>query len=65
MHASARSHRAALVPVRPLGLEHGSWSAAFQVLVSGVMQGTLGIAQHHLSAGRIGRRTLLAHLRAA
>src|SRR5699024_5863020 len=28
----------------PLGLEHGSWSAAFQVLVRGVLQGVLGIA---------------------
>ena len=46
----------------PLGLEHGSWSSAFQVLVGGVMQGALGIAQHHLAAGRIGRRTLLAQL---
>ena len=46
----------------PLGLEHGSWASAFQVLVGGVMQGALGIAQHHLAAGRIGRRTLLAQL---
>ena len=46
----------------PLGLEHGSWSAAFQVLVGGVMQGVLGIAQAHLAARRIGRRPLLAQL---
>lgn len=46
----------------PLGLEHGSWSAAFQVLIGGVMQGVLGIAQHRLAARRIGRRALLAQL---
>ena len=46
----------------PLGLEHGSWSAAFQVLVGGVMQGVLGIAQAHLAARRLGRRALLAQL---
>lgn len=46
----------------PLGLEHGSWSAAFQVLVGGVLQGALGIAQHRLAAGRIGRRSLLGQL---
>lgn len=46
----------------PLGLEHGSWSAAFQVLVGGVMQGVLGIAQHRLAARRVGRGALLAQL---
>lgn len=46
----------------PLGLEHGSWSAAFQVLVGGVMQGVLGVAQHHLAGRPIGRRFLAAQL---
>src|SRR5699024_512654 len=45
----------------PLGLAHGSWSAAFQVLVGGVMQGALGVAQHLLAA-RIGGRILLVQL---
>ena len=46
----------------PLGLEHGSWSAAFQVLVGGVLQGVLGTAQHGLAARTLGRRVLLAEL---
>ena len=46
----------------PLGLEHGSWSAAFQVLVGGVMQGVLGIAQAHLATRHLGRRLRLAEL---
>lgn len=46
----------------PLGLEHGSWSAAFQVLVGGVLQAGMGIAQHALAARRISRRTLLAEI---
>ena len=46
----------------PLGLEHGSWSAAFQVLVGGVLQGVLGIAQHGLAARAPGRGVLLAEL---
>ena len=46
----------------PLGLEHGSWSAAFQVLVGGVLQGVLGTAQHRLAARTPGRGVLLAEL---
>src|SRR5690606_19524400 len=46
----------------PLGLEHGSWSAAFQVLVGGVMQGVLGAAQHRLAPRSPGRGVLLAEL---
>lgn len=46
----------------PLGLEHGSWSAAFQVLVGGVMQGVLGAAQHRLAPRPPGRGVLLAEL---
>lgn len=46
----------------PFGLEHGSWSAAFQVLVGGVLQGALGIAQHRLVGRPIGRRSLLGLL---
>src|SRR5699024_2662161 len=46
----------------PLGPAHGSWSAASQALVGGVMQGALGIAQAHLAARRLGRRALLAQL---
>ena len=46
----------------PLDLEHGSWSAAFQVLVGGVLQGVLGIAQHGLAARAPGRAVLLAEL---
>lgn len=33
----------------PLGLGHGSWAAAFLVLVGGVLQAGLGIAQHALA----------------
>lgn len=46
----------------PLGLEHGSWSAAFQVLVGGVLQGVLGIAQHGLTARAPVRGVLLVEL---
>ena len=46
----------------PLGLEHGSWSAAFQVLVGGVMQGVLGTAQQRLAARAPGRGVLLIEL---
>ncbi len=46
----------------PLGLEHGSWSAAFQVLVGGVLLGVLGIAQYGLAARAPGRAVLLAEL---
>lgn len=33
----------------PLGLQHGSWAAAYLVLVGGVAQGGLGIGQHFLA----------------
>src|SRR5699024_12549042 len=46
----------------PLGREHGSWSAAFQVLVGGVLQGVRGIAQHGLAARAPGRGGLPAEL---
>ena len=46
----------------PLGLEHGSWSAAFQVLVGGVLQAGMGVAQHALTARHLSRRTLLAEM---
>ncbi|WP_394214002.1 hypothetical protein [Brachybacterium vulturis] len=46
----------------PLGLEHGSWSAAFQVLVGGVLQAGLGIAQHALAGRRTTCGTLLAEI---
>src|SRR5690606_24132548 len=46
----------------PLGLEHGSWSAAFQVLVGGVMQGMLGVAQHRLAPRPPSQSMLLAQL---
>lgn len=46
----------------PLGLEHGSWSAAFQVLVGGVLQAGLGIAQQALASRGPSRRVLIAEL---
>jgi hypothetical protein len=46
----------------PLGLAHGSWSAAFQVLVGGVMQGALGIAPAHLAARPVRGAMLRAQL---
>lgn len=46
----------------PLGLEHGSWSAAFQVLVGGVLQAALGIAQNALAARRPSHRVLLTEI---
>lgn len=36
----------------PLRLEHGSWAAAYLVLVGGVAQGALGIAQYFLAPQR-------------
>lgn len=36
----------------PLGLKHGSWAAAYLVLVGGVAQGGLGIGQHVLTQRR-------------
>lgn len=46
----------------PLGLDHGSWSAAFQVLVGGVLQAGLGVAQSALAGRPISRRVLAAEL---
>ncbi|UTT68019.1 hypothetical protein NMQ03_11970 [Arthrobacter sp. DNA4] len=37
----------------PLHLEHGSWAAAYLVLVGGVAQGALGIAQYFLAPKRL------------
>ncbi|GAA4833715.1 hypothetical protein GCM10023354_11540 [Garicola koreensis] len=48
----------------PLDLEHGSWSAAYQVLVGGVVQAGLGAAQHALAAQRPGVPMLVAQLAA-
>ena len=36
----------------PLQLEHGSWAAAYLVLVGGVAQGALGISQYFLAPRR-------------
>lgn len=44
----------------PLGLEHGSWSAAYQVLVGGVVQAGLGAAQYALVSVRPRAATLVA-----
>lgn len=46
----------------PLGLEHGSWAAAFLVLVGGVLQSGLGVAQHALAAPRPSPGVLRAEL---
>lgn len=46
----------------PLGLEHGSWSAAYQVLVGGVVQAGLGAAQYALVSVRPRAATLVAEL---
>lgn len=46
----------------PLALEHGSWTAAFAVLVGGVLQAALGFAQHTLAAPPPRRRMLGAEL---
>ena len=46
----------------PLGLEHGSWAAAFQVLVGGVLQAGLGVAQHALAPRRPSPGILRAEL---
>lgn len=45
----------------PLDLEHGSWAAAFLVLVVGVGQAVLGAGQVHLGA-RPDRRTVVAQM---
>lgn len=46
----------------PLDLEHGSWAAAYQVLVGGVVQAGLGAAQHELAPKRPSAATLAAEL---
>lgn len=46
----------------PWVLEHGSWTAAFAVLVGGVLQATLGLAQHTLASPPPRRRILGAEL---
>lgn len=46
----------------PLRLEHGSWAAAYQVLVAGVTQGAIGRAQEALAGQRPSRRTVVAQL---
>lgn len=46
----------------PLALEHGSWAAAFQVLVGGVLQAGLGVSQHALAARRPSPGMLRAEL---
>jgi hypothetical protein len=44
----------------PLRLEHGSWVAAFSVLVAGVAQIAFGAAQSALASQRPSRRTVVA-----
>lgn len=46
----------------PLDLAHGSWSAAYQVLVGGVLQAGLGVAQYALVTERPSTATLVAEL---
>ena len=46
----------------PLGLAHGSWAAAFLVLVGGVLQAGLGISQHALAPRRPSAGVLRAEL---
>lgn len=46
----------------PLGLEHGSWVAAYSVLVAGVAQNAFGAAQGVLAPQRPSRRTIAAEL---
>ncbi|KDA04551.1 hypothetical protein DC31_06080 [Microbacterium sp. CH12i] len=46
----------------PLSLEHGSWAAAYQVLVAGVGQVALGVAQSVVAPARPSRRVLTAQL---
>lgn len=46
----------------PLHLEHGSWVAAFSVLVAGVAQYAFGAAQSALAPQRSSRGTVLAEL---
>ncbi|MDP9887958.1 hypothetical protein [Pseudarthrobacter enclensis] len=46
----------------PLHLEHGSWTAAYLVLVGGVAQGALGISQYFLAPRRFVDRKAVAEL---
>src|SRR6478672_9652705 len=46
----------------PLRLEHGSWAAAYLVLVGGVAQGALGIAHYFLAPQRFVRWRAVAEL---
>lgn len=48
----------------PMRLEHGSWSAAYQVLVAGVAQYAFGAAQTALAPVQPSRRKVLAELAA-
>lgn len=46
----------------PLALEHGSWVAAYSVLVAGVAQNALGTVQSALLLRRPSRGTIVAEL---
>ena len=46
----------------PLHLEHGSWAAAYLVLVGGVAQGVLGISQYFLAPRRFSGWRVVAEL---
>lgn len=48
----------------PLRLEHGSWAAAYQVLVAGVAQYAFGAAQNALAPVQPSRRTIAVELAA-
>lgn len=48
----------------PMRLEHGSWAAAYQVLVAGVAQYAFGTAQSALAPGSPSRRKTAAELAA-
>ncbi|WP_246021375.1 hypothetical protein [Arthrobacter echini] len=46
----------------PLRLEHGSWAAAYQVLVAGIAQSALGAAQSALAPQPPSRATVVTEL---
>lgn len=46
----------------PLHLEYGSWAAAYQVLVAGIAQSALGIAQSALAPQPLSRSTVATEL---
>lgn len=46
----------------PLHLEHGSWAAAYLVLVGGVAQGALGVSQYFLAPRRFSGWKIVAEL---